>query len=127
MNDIACVADVARVWARKTPDAEALWFEGRSTTYAELDRAASRCANALIAAGVQPGDRVAVILPNCPQHVVALFAVLRVGAVVTHCNPLAPAHELRQQLRDAGAEVVVCLDRTVPTVLEVRADCRVRS
>ncbi|HWB65533.1 MAG TPA: AMP-binding protein [Mycobacteriales bacterium] len=109
------------------PGSVAISCMGVRTTYRELREQVDRLAGGLATLGVHRGDRVAVILPNCPQHVVAMFAVLRLGAVVTHCNPLAPAHELRQQLRDAGAEVVVCLDRTVPTVLEVRADCRVRS
>ena len=59
--EIRTVADVPRVQARRRPDAEALWFEGRITTYGELDELSNRTANALIGAGVKPGDRIGVL------------------------------------------------------------------
>ena len=61
MIEIGSVADIARRQAQIRPEAGALWFEGRETSYASLDALSSRCANALIAAGVKPGDRVGVL------------------------------------------------------------------
>jgi long-chain acyl-CoA synthetase len=66
----------------------ALDFFGAETTYAELATEVSQAAAALQALGVRAGDRVALVLPNCPQHVVAFYAVLRLGAVVVEHNPL---------------------------------------
>ena len=82
-------------------------FSGATTTYAELLSTASRAAEALRRLGVEAGDRVALALPNTPQHLVAFYAVLRLGAVVVELNPLHTAEELRAQLSDCGARVVV--------------------
>jgi long-chain acyl-CoA synthetase len=94
---------------------------GVSLTYAELRSDVDRFAGGLAGLGVGPGDRVALVLPNCPQFVVAFFAVLRLGAVVVPANPLATADELRSLLTDCEPRAIVCLDRTLPTVEQVRA------
>jgi long-chain acyl-CoA synthetase len=99
----------------------ALDFFGAETTYAELAAAVSRAAEALRGLGVKAGDRVALVLPNCPQHVVAFYAVLRLGAVVVEHNPLYTAAELQHQLADCGATVAVCWDKTAPTIEALRA------
>lgn len=101
---------------RDHPDRVALDFLGATTTYAEVGDQVARAAEALRRAGVGHGDRVALILPNCPQHVVAFYAVLRLGAIVVEHNPLYTAGELRHQLADHGAEVVVCWDKVAPIV-----------
>src|SRR5262249_14887968 len=75
-----------------------------SLTYAELDRLADSFAASLQRLGVQKGDRVALLLPNCPQFVIAFFGALRAGAVVVPCNPLYTAPELGRQLADSGAK-----------------------
>lgn len=72
----------------------ALSFFGRSQSYIDLDRQVRRAAAGLKAFGVRPGDRVAMVLPNCPQHVAAFYAVLKLGASVVEHNPLYTAHEL---------------------------------
>ena len=73
-----------------------------SLTYAELDRLADRFAAGLQSLGVRKGDRVALLLPNCPQFVIAFYGALRAGAVVVPCNPLYSAPELRRKLADSG-------------------------
>jgi long-chain acyl-CoA synthetase len=97
-------------------NAVALDFYGSTTTYAELGRLVARGAEALRRLGVCPGDRVGLILPNCPQHVVAFYAALRIGAIVVEHNPLYTADELATQLADHGAKVVVCWEKTAETV-----------
>ncbi|MFR9777598.1 long-chain-fatty-acid--CoA ligase, partial [Micromonospora sp. MS34] len=94
----------------------ALDFFGATTTYAELADQVSRAAEGLRRLGVGRGDRVALVLPNCPQHVVAFYAVLRLGAVVVEHNPLYTAEELAQQLTDHGARVAVAWDKVAPLV-----------
>ena len=74
---------------------------------------------------MKKGDRVALVLPNCPQNVIAFFATLRLGAVVVEHNPLYTETELRHQLADCGAKVVVCLDRVYETVAKVKKDTSV--
>jgi len=99
----------------------ALDFYGSPTTYAALLDQVVHAAEALRRLGVEKGDRVALVLPNCPQHVVAFYAVLRLGAVVVEHNPLYTAGELRHQLADHGARVAVVWDKVVPLVQEVAA------
>ncbi len=94
----------------------ALDFYGATTTYAELSQQVARAAGALADLGVRAGDRVALVMPSCPQHVVAFYAVLRLGAVVVEHNPLYTRAELAHQLADSGATVAVVWDKTVPTV-----------
>jgi len=82
-----------------------------SLTYAELDRLADRFAAGLQSLGVRKGDRLALLLPNCPQFVIAFYGALRAGAVVVPCNPLYTPPELRRQLADSGTETLVALSR----------------
>ena len=102
--------------ARRFGPRVALDFFGATTSYAELDALVARAASALHGLGVGPGDRVALVLPNCPQHVVAFYAVLRLGAVVVEHNPLYTPKELEQQLADHGARVAIVWDRSAPAV-----------
>ncbi|MDR1448864.1 MAG: AMP-binding protein [Propionibacteriaceae bacterium] len=91
-------------------------FFGRTTTYAELGNQITRCAAGLARLGVKPGDRVAIILPNCPQHVVAFYAVLRLGGIVVEHNPLYTARELRHMFEDHMARVAICWNVAVPNL-----------
>ncbi|MEX5293754.1 long-chain-fatty-acid--CoA ligase [Kocuria sp. CPCC 205268] len=94
----------------------ALEFFGARTSYAALGGQVERAAEGLRRLGVRRGDRVALVLPNCPQHVVAFYAVLRLGAVVVEHNPLYTAQELRHQFEDHGARVAVVWDRAAERV-----------
>ncbi|MGV8907794.1 MAG: long-chain-fatty-acid--CoA ligase [Propionicimonas sp.] len=97
----------------EAPDCVATEFFGRMTTYAELGDQIARAAEGLRLLGVQAGDRVALVLPNCPQHVVAFYAVLRLGAVVVEHNPLYTERELRHMFEDHSARVAICWDAAV--------------
>ena len=108
--------------ASSFPTTTALAFLGTRISYRELKEHVDRFASALAGLGVTKGDRVALVLPNCPQNVIAFFAALRLGAVVVQHNPLSTDAELRHQLVDCGATVVVCLDRTYEAVARVRPD-----
>src|SRR5256712_1493391 len=98
-----------------------------SLTYAELDRLADRCAAGLQSLGVRKGDRVALLLPNCPQFVIAFYGALRAGAVVVPCNPLYTAPEQRRQLADSGTETLVALSRLHPVARAAREGTPVRN
>ncbi|MFD0688906.1 AMP-binding protein [Actinomadura fibrosa] len=107
--------------AERYPRRPALLFFGRRTSYRELREAVDRFADGLHRLGVQPGDRVALILPNCPQLVIAFYGVLRRGAIAVPHNPLYTEEEMLHQLADCGARVAVVLDRSFRTVRAVRA------
>ncbi|MFQ5508521.1 MAG: long-chain fatty acid--CoA ligase [Leptospirillia bacterium] len=88
----------------------ALNFLGRRISYAELDALTNRFSAALTRLGVGKGDRVAIMLPNVPQCVIAYYGALKIGAVVVQTNPLYLTEELDFQMRDSGARVLVALD-----------------
>ena len=102
----------------------ALEFFGAETSYRELGERIARAAEGLRRLGVTAGDRVALVLPNCPQHVVAFYAVLRLGAIVVEHNPLYTPRELRHQFEDHGATVAITWDAVADTVAEFPRDIR---
>jgi len=91
----------------------ALDFFGRHTTYGQLGDQISRAAEGLRRLGVGAGDRVAIVLPNCPQHIVSFYAILRLGAIVVEHNPLYTSRELRHMFEDHAARVVIAWDVAV--------------
>jgi long-chain acyl-CoA synthetase len=99
-------------------------FFGRTTTYTELGEQIARAAEGLRRLGVQAGDRVAIVLPNCPQHIVAFYAVLRLGAVVVEHNPLYTERELRHLFEDHAARVAICWDAAVARLRAIPGDAR---
>ena len=96
--------------ARRAPERTAVMFYGRGITYGELLDATDRLACALADLGVKKGDRVALYLLNSPQFIIAYFAALKCGATVTPISPVYTSHEVRYQLEDSGARVVICQD-----------------
>ena len=91
-------------------------------SYAELDEASARVATLLAARGIQPGDRVAVFLPNLPQYHIVFFGILKAGAVHVPVSPMSRAFELAHELTDTGALALVALDELMPVVREVPAN-----
>ena len=115
-QDFNCIADVARRQAQLRPDAEALWFEGRSTTYAEFDRLSSQCAQALIAAGVRPGERVGHLAKGNDHFFVLWFGCLKAGACLNPVNWRLAPPEMAFILKDAGCRVLVVGDDYADTI-----------
>ncbi|MGQ9677343.1 MAG: long-chain-fatty-acid--CoA ligase [Chloroflexota bacterium] len=105
--------------ARRFPSHTAAIFFGARLTYRQLDALSNRFANALVGMGIEKGDRVQLHLPNCPQFVIALFGILKAGAVAVPTNPLYVERELEQQVNDSGAETIVTLTRFYPTVKRI--------
>ncbi|MBH0054725.1 MULTISPECIES: long-chain-fatty-acid--CoA ligase [unclassified Salinibacterium] len=114
--------DLVEATIAEYPRSVALEFFGKETTYEELGDQIDRAAEGLRLLGVQKGDRVALVLPNCPQHVAAFYAVLRLGAIVVEHNPLYTARELRHQFEDHGARVVIAWNNAVETLQDFPDD-----
>jgi long-chain acyl-CoA synthetase len=95
-------------------------------TWAELRDRTRRFATALFQLGVRKGDRVAIMLPNCPEFLVAFYGALRIGAIPVNVNPMYVAREMREQLGDSGSETLVLLDQFFPRLREIHAATRVR-
>lgn len=108
------IVDLPRILddaARDFPSVTAIQYLGSRISYRRLLEQVDRFAAALAGLGVGRGDRVAVVLPTCPQHVVAIFAVLRLGGIVSAHDPALELEALIRQVCDAGANTVVLLDR----------------
>src|SRR5438552_13847801 len=106
--------------ARSQPDKPALLFKGATMTYGRLARLSDACAAAFSALGVRRGDRVGLLLPNCPQFLIAEFGAWKLGAIVAPLNPIYTEHELEGPLRDHAVETIVTLTRFYPRVKTVQ-------
>lgn len=93
-------------------------------TYSELKDATDRFATALRNLGVQQGDRMAIMMPNTPQQVVAFYGALKAGVVIVNTNPTYTPRELEHQLRDSGANTIVILSGLTQRLNQVAADVR---
>src|SRR5437588_11055705 len=115
--------------ARKHPQSPALVWAvpgGRTLTFAQLLSDVERFSAVLASLGVKQGDRVGLILPNCPQYVVAYYATVRLGAIIVGNNPLYTQRELAHQLNDAGCDVVVVLDQLFANLKSIEHEFRPR-
>ncbi len=101
------------------PDAVAISYLGLKITYKTLAADINRFAAALSGLGVGHGDRVMIYLANCPQWLIANFAIQKLGAAVVPVSPIYTAHELEYLVQDAGVEIVICQDTNFGYVHEV--------
>ena len=95
-------------------------------SYRQVEKASDRFAVGLQKLGVGKGDRVAIMLPNLPQSVVAFFGILKVGAIVVNTNPIYTPRELEHQLHDSGAETIILLSGFVERLQQIRAKTAVK-
>ncbi|MBE3595544.1 MAG: long-chain fatty acid--CoA ligase [Hydrogenibacillus sp.] len=105
--------------ASRYPHREAIYFMGKRITYRALLQEAYRFMHVLSEFGIRKGDRVAIMLPNSPQYVIAYYATLMLGGIVVQTNPLYVAREIEDQMNDAGAKVLIALDLHLPRIAEV--------
>jgi len=107
------LATILHETALATPDAPAEIVGGRATTYSDLDEQSGRFAAGLRENGVEPGQVVALQLPNVPQFLTAYFGALKAGAVVLPLNPLLRAPEIEYHLTDSSARLLITFDGTL--------------
>jgi long-chain acyl-CoA synthetase len=112
---------------KQSPHRPALAFFGRKITYRQLHRMTIRLAAAFANLGVKRGNRVAIILPNIPQYVIAHYALLKLGAILVPTNPLYVERELEHQLNDSGAEFAIALDLLGKRLEAVRGKTKLRA
>ncbi len=107
--------------AEEYPTKTAISFLGKKLTFEEVYDQSLKLANYLRGLGVEKGDRVAIMLPNCPQAVISYYGVLFAGGIVVQTNPLYMERELEYQVNDSGSEVIITLDILYPRVSKVKA------
>ena len=119
--------EILRRAAAEGGDLPALTFLGADLTFQEVKDHADRLATALSLHGIGPGDRVGIMLPNCPQYVIGVFAVLRLGAIVVNINPAYAPPEVAYLVKDSGIRMLLTLDRLAPGVLPLRGTTGLRT
>ncbi|MFJ7753330.1 long-chain-fatty-acid--CoA ligase [Peribacillus muralis] len=105
--------------AEEFPDKASIHFQGKELSYREVYESALKFAAYLKSIGLQKGERVAVMLPNCPQGVIAFFGILMAGGVVVQTNPTYTERELEYQLKDSGAKMILVMDILFPRVTAI--------
>ena len=93
--------------AARTPDGVVFWFKEKRVTFRELEERSARCRGALTELGVEPGDRVALVMSDCPEMVIAMLGVMGLGAVVVPCSTMLKPAELEYMFQDSGAKLVM--------------------
>jgi long-chain acyl-CoA synthetase len=106
--------------AREFPGLDAVIFQGRGIKYGELAGWTRDLASGLHQIGIKRGQRVAIMLPNCPQYIVAYYAILKLGGVVVNVNPMYVERELEFQLNDAGAQTILAARDLLPRLEAVK-------
>lgn len=120
------ILDVVNETVRLRPEHTALIFKGTRMSYAQLERLSDAFGNALVAQGVQKGDRVALLLPNSPQAIIGQLGAWKAGAIVAPLNPLYTERELEYALNECGAETVVVLTPFYNKLKSLQPRTRVR-
>jgi long-chain acyl-CoA synthetase len=102
------------------PELDAVIFRGKKIKYRELGEWVGNLASGLAQIGLRKGDRVALMLPNCPSYIVAYYAILKIGGIVVNVNPMYVERELEFQLADAGVAAIVTLRELLPRIEAVK-------
>jgi long-chain acyl-CoA synthetase len=111
--------EILRITANVEPDRAAIDYYGSQITYWELQFQVIRMANAMLEAGVKKGDRVGILLANCPQFVITFWALLQIGAIVVNLNPMYTKEELKTNVINMGITGLVTFETQVAKVKEL--------
>jgi len=114
------LGEILRLTASDVPDRPATAFLGATLTWAEIKQRSDRLATALARFGIEKGDRVGIMLPNCPQYLIAAFAILRIGGIVVNVNPLYTPREIGVVAADSSMRLLITLDLLAPNALAIR-------
>lgn len=121
------VPDILKRTAKKFPKSIAIYFNGREITYSELDSFVNQFGRALMDMGVEKGEKIAILLPNIPQVLIACQAVLRIGAVAAMNNPMYTESELTYQLNDSESSYLICTDENLKKALNLRNSTKIKT
>ena len=119
--------EILRITAVEVPQRPATAFLGAQLTFSQIKEQSDQLAMALSRLGIAKSDRLGIMLPNCPQYLVAVFAVLRLGATVVNINPLYTPREILVIAQDSGMRALLTLDVLAPAVLAVREQTKIEN
>jgi long-chain acyl-CoA synthetase len=105
--------------SKKHPDAPALYFEGKTISYQQVEIMANRVANGLKSLGIGKGDKVAIMLPNIPEFIYSFFGIQRIAAVAVPFNIMYKGGEVIHILKDSGAKAIIALSNFAPLINEI--------
>nr|WP_033828979.1 long-chain fatty acid--CoA ligase [Bacillus andreraoultii] len=111
---------------KKFPENKALYFFGQEMSYRKLGELVGAFASCLQQDGLEKGDRIAIMLPNCPQYVISYYGILQMGGIVTQVNPMYTPNELEYILKDSGAKAIVIYEPLVPVLKQVITNTSVK-
>lgn len=120
------VPDMLQTTVENYKDNKAIHFYGRESSYEELATQTAAFASVLQDEGIIKGDRVALMLPNCPQYVISYYGTLRVGGIVTQVNPMLIGKELTHILTDSGSETIVIYEPLIPALQQIIAHTAIK-
>jgi len=109
------------------PGQTAVEYLGKKIRYSELKQHVDSFSNALASLGIRKGDRVATILPNCPQSIIADFAISKAGAVLVPCSTLHKVRDLQYEVGESGAETVICSDEALDFIDSIKAETKLKN
>jgi len=112
--------------ARLCPERACLIYQGETSTYQEVSDRTDQLAAALYQLGIRKGERVGICMPNCPEFVLAYFAILKVGGVVVATNPLYTRPEIVHQVNDSGLETVFCASSLYERIQSAQPETHIR-
>jgi len=113
--------------AAEFPDKAACFYLGKEVLYSEMKLLSDRLAAALADLGVKKGDKVATVLPNCPQFMISDFGIMKTGAAHVPCSVMHKAADLTYEIGESGAETVVCTDMSFDTVSSIKDKTKIKN
>lgn len=112
---------------RRYSDQPFIYFNNTTLTFLEMDIFSDRLANRLVELGLQPGERVGLIMPNIPQFIIGFFSILKSSGVVVAINPQYTSSEIKNLIIDAGVQIVIVTNELVEKIVEIQSENPIRS
>jgi len=122
-----CLTDMLDDCLRKYRDLPAFIFMGKTLTFGEVDRQSTHFAAYLHSRGLEPGDRIALMMPNMLQYPIALFGAIRAGLIVVNTNPLYTPREMRHQFVDSGAKAIIIAENFAANLEQVIGETQIKT
>lgn len=126
-NDYPRVIDMLEECFKKYADRPAFYFMGKMLTFRQIDEQSRNFGAYLRSRGLEPGDRVALMMPNMIQYPIAMFGALRAGMILVNTNPLYTPREMRHQFVDSGAKAIIIAENFAANLQQIIAETQIKT